>query len=234
MGDQENTPLEVKAENSSQETPTTTTVVTPKSSHEVRSSGKGKTIKIAVAIIIGLLVLGGGAWFILSEPESKKEPQSEPSLIQPETLTPTVAPTLTPRPVIKADVRIQILNGTGIAKEATFLQGKLRDLDYTEIELDNAETQDEEREMTTVTFSASIQEEVVEEITARLREIYRGIETKSSVSLADFDVLIITGLRKGYVAPTTVPTPQNTPTPTPDASLTPTPTPTGGPTPTPA
>jgi len=188
------------------------------------SPKRKKQMNKRIFVILGILLVAGVAgWFIFKGSKS------------PSTLSPTPTPfiegtstisTPTPAPVDKSEIEIEVFNGTGIAREASFLQGKLRDLGYTEIETGNTEDQDESETVTKVTFSSSVAEEVVDEITEELEEIYKDVDVRTSRSL-EVDVQIITGLRKGQTAPTPTPTGTitPTPTPTPTGTLTPTPTP---------
>lgn len=119
---------------------------------------------------------------------------------------PTSAPTASPEPADRSEISIEILNGTGIAKEASLLQGKLEDLGYSDIESGNA--QDQDYDAAVVTFASSLSEEVKDEITEELEGIYAEVDVKTSES-DGFDVQVITGLRKGQT-----PQPEDTEEPT--------------------
>lgn len=186
-----------------------------------------KNIKAFLLIVVGLIILGVGGWFLLTEPRFESEPTSNSELTTPETQVSTSSPT--PEPIDREEVKIQVLNGTGIAKEATFLQGKLRELGYEDIEVGNADEQ--EFEATEVTFSSTLAQEVVDEISQELRDNYNEVNTEISDTLTQVDIRIITGLREGQVLPTPEPTAE--PTEVPDASATPTPTASPSATPTP-
>lgn len=204
-----------------------TDVASEVSSRRSTGSKKKKNIKRIIVILLFLAVFAAGGWFLLKEPIFDEDVSEESSLTELDTKEePTSTPIPTEIPVDKENVSIQILNGTGIAGEATYLQGKLRSLDYTEIEVGNAESQD--NETTTVTFSSTLQEEIVDEITEELEKVYNKVTVKTSSSLEDDEIEIIVGLRKGQSLPTAAPT--NEPTPTTDPSVTQTPTPTPSPT----
>ncbi len=187
------------------------------------SPRKKKQVNKRIFVVLGVLLVAGVAgWFIFKGSKSPSSPSPTPTPFTKGTSTistPTPAP-----PVDKSEIEIEVLNGTGIAREASFLQGKLRDLDYTKIETGNVEDQDESETVTKVTFSSSVSEEVVDEITEELEEIYKDVDVRTSRSL-EVDIQIITGLRKGQTAPSPTPTPEVSPTPTPTGTLTPTPTP---------
>lgn len=174
-----------------------------------------------ILIIITAIVLIFAAWFILQPPKegSKLNPTPTPSLGSDNFVVPTPSPTPTPKPEIKTikreDISISILNGTGIPKEAGFLQGELEKLGYSEIETGNASKQD--YKSTEVTFNSDLSSEIRDELTKKLKGIYNEVVVKES-GKTENDVVIITGTRKGV-------TPQPTPTPTPTTTPTPTPSP---------
>ena len=176
-----------------------------------------KTIAIFAVVVIGGLV----GWFIFRGKESEEVLEPTPPPFEEITSTPTP----TSAPVDKDRIKIEVLNGTGIPEEASFLQGKLRDLGYTEIEVGNADSQD--FVATKVTFSKGLQDEVIDEITSELENIYKDVDTETSDSL-DVDIRIITGYKKGH---TPTPSPTATPSPTPTEEVTPTSTPSATPTP---
>ena len=185
---------------------------------------KKPKVPVIFVLIIVIVVAILGIVFILNSRGETTETITAPS----ESLStpPTSTPTPTPIEEIDRNVSIEVLNGTGVAKEASYLQGKLATLGYEDIETGNSDSSN--KEVTTVTFSAKIQEAVKDELTEELKKLYEEVSVKSSSSLK-VDVSIVTGLRKGQSLPTATPTAGATATPTPSATgtITPTPTPTG-------
>ena len=178
---------------------------------------------IWILMILALILIIGGIYFLVKKSSNKEITGSPtPEGFASETTQPEITqePTSTPAPVDKKNIKIQISNGTGITGEASYLQGKLRTLGYTNISVGNADSED--FEATEVTFSSSIAKDVVDEITKELESIYTDVSTKTG-STGSFDIKIITGLRKGATAK-----PSSTATPTakasPSASPTATPT----------
>ncbi len=186
---------------------------------------RGKSILIVVIVLLVLFGIGGGVWYLLREPEIEVE-TSPKSLSAPEVTrsTPTSTPSPTPLDVNREEVSIEVLNGTGIAGEASFLQGELEELGYEDIEVGNASSQD--NEITKVTFSSKLPDPIVKEITEKLEELYKKVDTDTSSS-QKVDVSVITGLRSGQTLPTDTPKATSIPTPTEadSVSITPTPTP---------
>jgi len=190
---------------------------------EQKKSGGAKTL-----LIIGILVLVAILGFVIYKSANKKSADTSTStsstdnLVTPsdqtvQTVTPAPSPAST---VDKTKVQIQVQNGTGIAGEAAYLQTQLGKLGYTDVKLGNS---DSTVTATTVTFSSTLDSGVVSEITQQLNSIYQTVTTNTSSS-ATFDVVIVTGLRKGAT-----PKPVDTPTDTPTATDTPTDTPTATP-----
>lgn len=136
--------------------------------------------------------------------------------------TASVVPSASPKAFDKTKITIQILNGTGIPKEASYLEGILKGLGYTKTTPANSEKQDYTD--CEVTFSSDIAEGAETEITAELKKIYKSVKTSES-STQKYSVVIITGLRTGATAkPSSTPTPKASVTPTPRPSATSTPT----------
>jgi hypothetical protein len=189
-----------------------------------RKSGGAKTL-----LIIGILILVGILGFVIYKSASKSggvstEPTPFDNLTTPSednTNVSTPAPSATPTAADKAKVTVQVQNGTGITGEAAYLQTQLKNLGYTDVKVGNAGTQD--ATSTQVTFSKTLDSGIVSELTQKLNSLYQNVTTSTSSS-ATFDVVIITGLRKGSTAkPSATPTPKATATPA--ASPTPTATP---------
>lgn len=204
--------------------------------NEPKKSGGVKTL-----LIVGVLVLVAILGFVIYKSASNKstdvteEPTSFDNLTTPssETLpTSTPAPSGTPSTakVDKTKVQIQVQNGTGITGEAAYLQTQLSNLGYTNVKVGNS---DSTVTATSATFSSSLDSAVVTELTQKLNTIYQTVNTQTSSS-STFDVVIVTGLRKGASPkPSTSPSgsPKGTATPTAKPSTSPTPTRSPSPTP---
>ncbi|HJY98950.1 MAG TPA: LytR C-terminal domain-containing protein [Patescibacteria group bacterium] len=183
-----------------------------------QKQGGAKTL-----LIVGILILVGILGFVIyksassSNEEITVEPTPFENLATPsgeESATPTATPAAD-----REEVSIQIQNGTGIAGEAAYLQTQLAALGYKDIKVGNASSQN--ATATEVTFAKSLDASIVSEITQKLKSIYTEVKTTTSSSTTTFDVVIITGLKKGAT-----PKPSATPaaTSTPKATVSPTPT----------
>lgn len=180
---------------------------------------KGKTGVLVIAIVLLLGAVGTGIYFIgKSKQEIQATPTPTPFIRGTETVS---TPEPTAEPVAKEDVSIEVLNGTGIAGEAGFLQTKLKNLGYSQIETGNATSQD--NEATSVVFSSDLPQDVVDEITKLLEDTYKTVKSRTSSS-ASVDVSITTGLKTGATSkPASTATPAATATPTSSASSSPAP-----------
>lgn len=165
-------------------------------------------IIIAFLLVIGLITFlvfkGSGA----SE-EIEVTPAPEEQLE--DVATPQPEETATPAPEVdKEDVEIKILNGTGVSGEAGYLSGQLKALGYKTIDTGNASSSD--ATVTEVVFSSSMSSTIVDEITTKLKELYKSVESSTSNSLS-VDVEITTGPRKGVTTSTSSPKPSPSATP---------------------
>lgn len=178
---------------------------------------KKRNTKWIYILVFFLVILGIITFLVFKGSQAGEEIDVEPT---PEgqdlgsVPTETPSATATPEPVKKEDIKISILNGTGITGEAGYLQGQLRSLGYKAITIGNADTTS--ASSTKVTFSSTVSSGVVDEITEKLKTIYKTVETTTS-KLTGKDIEIIIGARKTASA---------TATPKPSATATPTPTPT--------
>lgn len=177
-------------------------------------------------LIIGILVLVAILGFIIFKNSSTQEASSTPTPFE---STPTqepvsASPSATPKAADKSKVKIEVQNGTGITGEAAYLQTQLKALGYTNITVGNASSQD--ATATTVTFAKSLSADVVDELTKKLKDLYKDVTVKTS-STATMDVVIVTGLKKGATSkPSATPTASGTPKASASATPTVTPTPT--------
>ena len=178
---------------------------------------KNKKVIDIVLILAAIVLIGGGAYFLLSSPPEETEPSPTPRPVA----TPVGTPQATeiPNDINREDVKIEVLNGTGVEGEATFLKDRLNALGYTKVDVGNASKQD--NTATIITYAKSVDEAVKEEITALCEKEYTSVKEVSG-SPGAFDVEIITGLRRGMTPkPEATETPKATSTPKPSPTATP-------------
>lgn len=168
-----------------------------------KKNGGAKTL-----LIVGILVLIGVLGYVIYKSASGKteevltEPTPYENMAAPQT-TATSSPSasILPSPssspsakIDKTKLKVQVQNGTGITGEAAYLQNILKDLGYTNVTAGNSATQNETD--TQVSFSSSVPSEVVTEITTKLNSTYETV-TKTNMTSTTYDIVIITGLKKG-------------------------------------
>ncbi len=179
-----------------------------------KKQGRGKIIFVILAV---LALVAVGAWLVFGNGGEEETASNEST---PTTSITRSSPTPTQVEVNRKDIKLQILNGTGITAAAGDLRDKLTKLGYSEFTVGNASNQDYKN--AEVTFTPDVAEEVKEEITDELKDLYQDVDVKSG-SVGDFDIRIATGYPKGYTA-----TPSVKPTVKPTGTVTPSPKPTTG------
>jgi hypothetical protein len=204
----------------------------PKETTSIRSepaiSRKGRREKVKInkkvfVFVFIIILIVSAAIFLLKEPNIEVEPLPESEPVEEEVQEPTTTPSQ--ESLKRESIRIEILNGTGIAKQAANFEEELNNLGYEDIEVGNV-SKDETYENTEVTYSPSVDERVKDEINQILNDLYEDV-TEDGSDLGDFDIRVIVGLRKGQALPTDIPSPTPTvkvsPTPTATISATPAP-----------
>lgn len=173
-----------------------------------------KNWKWLIVLILFLIVIAGVTFFVFKSSRSSSTLEESPtpvtSLTNLATPEPTATPGASPSTTDKSQVKIQILNGTGVAGQAGLLSDDLKSLGYTNITTGNASEQN--MTDTQVTFSSTLGSDIVTEITTKLKGVFTNVITNNA-SLSNFDVQITTGQRKGETAPTNTSSPQATASP---------------------
>lgn len=214
-------------------------ILQPTVAGKPQSKDSKKTFAVVLMAVSLILIIGGFLYFLgqrKSKEEAEESPFPEETIEEVATETPTPVVFSTPTASERGEVKIQILNGTGIAKEGSFLEEALKKLGYKVFTVGNSETQDFTD--TEVTYSSTLKESVKSEIVAELNKLYKNVKTAKSSTLS-YDIKIITGLRKGStpkpsIAATSTAKASSTPTGTAKATSTASASPTSSPTPTPA
>lgn len=158
-------------------------------------SGKRKILFIlgGIFVLLGLVLAGITVGVI-------KDPSRIQSLLVKATPTPTPTPTIaaTPTPieeknVKREEVKIQILNGTGVPGQALRVKNRLVKYGYDSFELTNAKTTDEAGD-TEIVFYQKANAEIRDEITTEMKKVFETVTTRRDPSpSSNFDVVITTG-----------------------------------------
>lgn len=183
-----------------------------------RDGGKGKVW--AVIILFAVLLAGVAGWFVIQKRQGEAIMSPTPTVEQ------TPLPSSVPQAVSRSEIRVEILNGTGISGEAAVLKGRLIPLGYSDIKTGNATSQNHTK--TEVSFSSTAPEDLRNEIVSTLENLYEEVQIGPTITQNEIDVRIITGLRRGstpkpLVTATPKPSPKSSPAVTsgPNASSTP-------------
>jgi len=189
--------------------------------------GKKKNNKssrnLVIFLIIVLVLLGGGAWYLFGTGSDEEISVSSPTPVMEEQFTPT--PTEEPE-INKSEIKIQVLNGTGITGAAGDLKDELEEIDYEDIEVGNATTQDNSK--TSVSYKTGLSESIKDELTKKLEDLYEEVVVEEK-TMDEFEIMIVTGYPKGHKVTATptekitaTVTPTDEPTSTPTEEITPT------------
>ncbi len=180
---------------------------------------KKNTAVIIVVVVVAALI---GGLFILQQSKKNKQPQVP---AEKETPSPTEMPKID-----KKDVKIEVLNGSGIAGQARIAADALKKAGFNpdNIKTDNAK--DSDHKITTVAAKEGF-DGVAQEAKDALAAVFDKVQTESSKLDKDnkFDIVVTTGgipptpTTGPSASPSAIPTGPTT-TPTPSSATTPTPT----------
>ena len=93
--------------------------------------------------------------------------------------------------IAKEELKIQVLNGTGIAGQAGKIKDMILELGFKEVETGNAEGTEESK--TIVVFSQKVDSSSQEEIVDELEKIFASVSVKEATQAAEFDIIVTTG-----------------------------------------
>ncbi len=186
--------------------------------------------KLIFLVVVAILLGVGAAGFMFMRGSSKSTantdntPTSTPFVEEP---MPTEAPM-----VNKSDLKVKILNGSGVVGEAGKVQKILEGADFTVDSTGNADAYD--HKTTEIQAKSSVSTEITDELTDLLKVDYTP-EVTSLADDEDVDIIIVVGARKNAPTAAAKPTSSETPintkpttsaTATPTGATTPSPTPT--------
>jgi len=94
----------------------------------------------------------------------------------------------------KNDIKVLVLNGSGIAGQASKVQALVEDLDYLVVDAGNATITG--GESTTINYSKSVSPEQKNELEETLEETFENVISQDKIVNPDYDILITTGTEK--------------------------------------
>ncbi len=181
----------------------------PQSEPSFETHGRKTKPQINLAVVvmglgfIAVLVIG---WIVLQQfmgGKAEVEPSPTPQA--------TATTELSPSPVLsetsttdKKDLKVEVRNGTGIAKEASLLEEKLKQLGFESIETGNADNKN--YDVAQVAFGDTVAQEIKDEVMKVLKDTYTDVKETKPKSSSTVTISIITGLRPGVQRPTPAPT----------------------------
>lgn len=151
-----------------------------------RKKGPGKGFFLLL-LVIALIAAGVTLFALGIVKRPTTQPAKEVSMKNP----PTQTPTPTVEPVAKADLSIQVLNGTGTVGQAGKVESALADIEYENVETGNAE--DTNMTETTIVYSSRVSQEQLDEIETTLKELFETVTTEKAATDPEFDIVITTG-----------------------------------------
>ncbi|KKQ95828.1 MAG: hypothetical protein UV74_C0013G0433 [Candidatus Woesebacteria bacterium GW2011_GWB1_43_14] len=189
-----------------------------------RSRGIIAILGVIIIVVVGgflLLKFTGGSGSEDASPTPTTQGLSTFATPEPSEATPA------PESKSKADVVIEVLNGTGKAGDAGIAKTKLEGLGYEQITTSNADSQEET--ITTITYDRELDDANIDAITSAIKEAFSEVKVKKASLSGGVDARIVTGPRIGADTSkaTTSPSPTSIPTPTSSPGTSPSPSPTG-------
>lgn len=177
----------------------------PSTESSDKKSGFIKWIIAGVGVVAIIII---GVFFVMRSPSDDSSNDTNdsadaggdvlstfPTLESAETPQPTATPT--PKPVDKAEIKIEILNGTGTPGDAGFVSKELVAIDFDADNIEAANADDQEETTTTITYSRELPQSLIDEIVEALTTSFGKIKTRKGTVSGDFDIRILTGPKEG-------------------------------------
>ena len=157
----------------------------------IKSQKNKRPIVISTAIILAILAISVLGMVRLLSPQDPLK--KVPTALAPKVKTPTsISPT--PAEKIKMeDIKIQVLNGSGVAGQASSTKDSLTEAGFSSIEIGNVTT--DSSNDTTVTFTKRVSKDYQKKITTLLEQIFTNVVADQTASQSAFDVTITTGIK---------------------------------------
>lgn len=174
---------------------------TPVGQVEEDTSGKSKKIVLIVVIVLIVIALVGAlAYFLFRSGGIKLFQRAAPKPVPPvATSAATTTPLAEASPTspstssafMKSDIKIQVLNGSGVAGLAGKVKDSLTTLGFTNIETGNAEGTSSAT--TVAVFIEKIPQAFKDDIVTELGKTFTTIDSQKVPSSTTFDAIITTG-----------------------------------------
>jgi hypothetical protein len=149
-----------------------------------------KTLLLGAGIAAVVFVIGIVGLSLFTSKSIPFFPKPTPTPTQ----TPTPSPTPTPSLLNKSDIKVQVLNGTGIAGQAGLVKTQLTSLGYSSITTGNASSQS--NTTTLVVFDNRVSKSDQTDIITSLQKLFSKVTPSSTTTSASSDIVITTGSKK--------------------------------------
>lgn len=164
-------------------------VSTPKDGE--KEAGSGSYTKWIVMTLVGVAIfaiLGGGYWYR----QKMMIPPKAVTKVDTVSVIPSATPVASPSaaPLSKADVLVQVLNGSGISGQAGKVKNLLTKAGFENVEVGNYPGAN--RKGTLVNYKSSVPESLRQELITELSESVASVSAEATAS-GDFDMVVVTG-----------------------------------------
>ena len=177
--------VEVAPELVPEPTPEPQPVLTPAS--EIREKSDRSWTWMLLAFVLGM-VAGGVGGFVLAKIQNSRTKSDQPVVEKVVTSTPSPSSAAVV-PADRADLKVQILNGSGVKGEAAKAKEYLEGLGYKDVKVGNADT---DAGLTVVEFKKSAAK-YVDTLTNDLSKKYKLGPNVNLNEDAEFDVIVTLG-----------------------------------------
>ncbi|MBI2011933.1 LytR C-terminal domain-containing protein [Candidatus Daviesbacteria bacterium] len=148
------------------------------------------SVLLAPILIAVVLLIYGAYYYFEGKPFSNSQPTNQTTDSAPSPSINISLPNASSSAVRKEEIKIKILNGSGVAGQAGRVRNSLLKLGFKNIEIGNDPNADGEK--TVVEYISQVNSDILDEILSELKRSFKNISTEKS-KIDDFDVVIITG-----------------------------------------
>lgn len=155
------------------------TTSSPKQSKNIWLTGG--LFVVFLVVLLGAFLTMPGSKSILSF--QKPLPQTSPSPM------PSELPSPSPSAVAKTDLKVQVLNGSGVVGQAGKLRDQMASLGFNLIDTGNSL---ESSSQTIISFSKRVFQKIQDELLVELKKTFPDIES-TQITSGEYDISIVTG-----------------------------------------
>lgn len=163
-----------------------------RSKFKVRKAPSKGLVLIALGILIANLILGVVLYFKFYKPPKAEKIISENNNIMiEETIKEVTESASVKEEVKKEDLKVQILNGTGIPGQAGKVKTLLTGIGYKDVTTANSSKEDAVEAM--VIFSEKVSDANKDEVIKKLEEVFETVTNADATGVVTYDIAVVTG-----------------------------------------